>query len=135
MNKQEAELQKKAAEVVVASAFRRQVIFWLVAAAVLIGFLYLFSAILLPFFAGMILAYFLDPVADWLERRGLSRMAATVLILIMFLYVGAVLAQQTPSRSEKLRSRTLGDSPPHVPPPRFVRWRPSKQNVSHTRTW
>ncbi|MBX9464766.1 MAG: AI-2E family transporter [Aquamicrobium sp.] len=85
MNKQEAELQKKAVEVVVASAFRRQVIFWLVAAAVLIGFLYLFSAILLPFFAGMILAYFLDPVADWLERRGLSRMAATVLILIMFL--------------------------------------------------
>ncbi len=85
MNKQETELQKKAVEVVVASAFRRQVIFWLVAAAVLIGFLYLFSAILLPFFAGMILAYFLDPVADWLERRGLSRMAATVLILIMFL--------------------------------------------------
>lgn len=85
MNKQEAELQKKAVEVVVASAFRRQAIFWLVAAAVLIGFLYLFSAILLPFFAGMILAYFLDPVADWLERRGLSRMAATVLILIMFL--------------------------------------------------
>ena len=85
MNKQEAELQKKAVEVVVASAFRRQVIFWLVAAAVLIGFLYLFSAILLPFFAGMILAYFLDPVADWLERRGLSRMAATVLILVMFL--------------------------------------------------
>lgn len=85
MNKQEAELQKKAVEVVVASAFRRQVVFWLVAAAVLIGFLYLFSAILLPFFAGMILAYFLDPVADWLERRGLSRMAATVLILIMFL--------------------------------------------------
>ncbi len=85
MNKQEAELQKKAVEVVVASAFRRQVIFWLVAAAVLIGFLYLFSAILLPFFAGMILAYFLDPVADWLERRGLSRMAAMVLILVMFL--------------------------------------------------
>jgi predicted PurR-regulated permease PerM len=85
MNNQEAELQKEAAEVVVASAFRRQVIFWLLAAAMLIGFLYIFSAILLPFFAGMILAYFLDPVADWLERRGLSRMAATVLILIMFL--------------------------------------------------
>jgi predicted PurR-regulated permease PerM len=45
-------------------------IFWLVTAAVLIGFLYLFSAILLPFFAGMILAYFLDPVADRLQRLG-----------------------------------------------------------------
>lgn len=85
MKKQEAELQKKAVEVVVASALRRQVVFWLLAAAVLVGFLYVFSAILLPFFAGMILAYFLDPVADWLERRGLSRLAATVFILIMFL--------------------------------------------------
>ncbi|MEX0860041.1 MAG: AI-2E family transporter, partial [Cucumibacter sp.] len=30
---------------------------------------------------GMALAYLLDPVADWLERRGLARMWATILIL------------------------------------------------------
>ncbi len=84
MSKQEADLQEKAAEVVVASGWRRQVMFWAGTAAVFILFLYMFSSILLPFFAGMILAYFLDPVADWLERRGLSRMAATVTILVMF---------------------------------------------------
>ena len=38
-------------------------------------FLYMFSDILLPFVAGMALAYFLDPVADRLERLGLSRTA------------------------------------------------------------
>jgi len=43
--------------------------------------------ILLPFIAGMALAYFLDPVADWLEKTGLSRTLATSLILGVFLLV------------------------------------------------
>lgn len=46
-----------------------------------------FSSILLPFVAGMALAYFLDPVADRLERLGLSRMMATVLILVSFVVI------------------------------------------------
>ncbi|MEX0955655.1 MAG: AI-2E family transporter [Rhizobiaceae bacterium] len=61
---------------------RRQVAFWLLTAAIFIGFLYIFSSILLPFLAGIILAYFLDPVADWFERLGLSRLAATIVILV-----------------------------------------------------
>ncbi len=43
------------------------------ALVVFVIFLLAFRTILLPFVAGMALAYFLDPVADWLERRGLSR--------------------------------------------------------------
>lgn len=66
-------------------SLRRQVIFWLLVLAVFVAFLWLFSTILLPFVAGMALAYFLDPVADWLERRRLSRMAATSLILLTFI--------------------------------------------------
>lgn len=69
------------------AAFRRQLRFWLISAVALIGFLYLFSDILLPFVAGMVLAYFLDPVADRLERLGLSRVMATVVILITFIVV------------------------------------------------
>jgi predicted PurR-regulated permease PerM len=65
-------------------SLRRQVVFWLLVLAFFVVFLWLFSTILLPFVAGMALAYFLDPVADWLERRGLSRMAATTLILLAF---------------------------------------------------
>jgi len=69
----------------IAAAFRRQIGFWLAAAIVLGIFVYVFSDILLPFVAGMVLAYFLDPVADWLERAGLSRTAATLLILLSFI--------------------------------------------------
>lgn len=66
-------------------SLRRQIFFWLVVLALFVGFLYLFSAILLPFVAGMALAYFLDPVADRFESWGLSRMWATSLILLSFL--------------------------------------------------
>ena len=47
----------------------------------------MFREILLPFVAGMVLAYFLDPVADRLQRLGLSRLMATILILFAFLVV------------------------------------------------
>ena len=67
-----------------AVAVRRQLMFWLAAAVVFVVFLYVFRSILLPFVAGMALAYFLDPVADRLERVGLSRLAATIVILIAF---------------------------------------------------
>ncbi|MDQ0421745.1 putative PurR-regulated permease PerM [Peteryoungia aggregata LMG 23059] len=66
---------------------RRQVLFWLLTLTIFIGFLMLFSSILLPFIAGMALAYFLDPVADRLERLGLSRLMATVVILVTFVLV------------------------------------------------
>lgn len=69
------------------AVLRRQIRFWLVAAIVLALLLYLFASILLPFVAGMALAYFLDPVADRLQRLGLSRVMATTLILVAFLIV------------------------------------------------
>lgn len=63
---------------------RRQAMFWLGALAAFGAFLYLFSSILLPFVMGMVIAYFLDPVADRMERLGLSRLWATVAILGSF---------------------------------------------------
>ena len=62
--------------------FQKQLKFWLAALAVFVLFLWAFQDILLPFIAGFVLAYFLDPVADWLERRGLNRVLATMLILV-----------------------------------------------------
>ena len=70
-----------------AIGLRRQAIFWLATLAVFVVFLMMFSSILLPFIAGMALAYFLDPVADRLERIGLSRLMATVVILVSFVIV------------------------------------------------
>jgi predicted PurR-regulated permease PerM len=72
------------------AGLRRQILFWVAALVVFVIFLWGFSSILLPFVAGMALAYFLDPVADWLERRGLSRMMATIVILIGFVLVFAL---------------------------------------------
>lgn len=79
-----------AEELIITAAFRRQLMFWLLITVVFGLFIYLFSPILLPFAAGMALAYFLDPVADWLERHGLSRVAATTLILVGFVLVFAL---------------------------------------------
>ncbi len=64
---------------------RRQFFFWLGMLGFFVAFMWFFSDILLPFIAGMALAYFLDPVADWLQRMGASRMLATVIILITFI--------------------------------------------------
>ena len=67
-----------------------QVKWWSVGLAVFAAFLWLFADILLPFLAGAALAYFLDPLADRLERRGLSRVAATVVVTLAM--AGAFLA-------------------------------------------
>jgi predicted PurR-regulated permease PerM len=69
---------------------QRQIFFWLLVLVGFIAFLLVFSSILLPFLAGMALAYFLDPVADRLERLGLSRLMATIAILVAFVVVLAL---------------------------------------------
>jgi predicted PurR-regulated permease PerM len=62
---------------------QRQIAFWLISFVLFILVLWLLSPILLPFIAGLVLAYFLDPIADALERLGLPRIAATLLILLL----------------------------------------------------
>ena len=49
----------------------------------LLLFLWVFSGILLPFILGMALAYLLDPLADRLERGGMSRFWATITIVLL----------------------------------------------------
>ncbi len=71
-------------------SLRRQAIFWIGGLVALILFIFLFRSILLPFVAGMALAYILDPVADRLQRIGLSRLLATIVILLMFVIIFAL---------------------------------------------
>ncbi len=70
---------------------QRQILFWLGLFLVFVVFLVVFSNVLLPFVAGMAVAYGLDPIADWLERRGLSRLAASLVILVGFIFLLVVL--------------------------------------------
>jgi predicted PurR-regulated permease PerM len=61
---------------------QRQVSIWLIVLGAIIAFMWLFAEIMLPFLAGIVLAYFLDPVADALERLKLPRLAATLVIVL-----------------------------------------------------
>lgn len=72
---------------------QRQVTFWLIALAGLIFALWMLEGILLPFIAGLVLAYFLDPVADALEKLGMPRWLASLVILLaaIFAFVLALL--------------------------------------------
>ncbi len=60
---------------------QRQISFWLISLFVFVLCLWLLREILLPFIAGLVLAYFLDPVADWFEEKGVPRLVATLIIL------------------------------------------------------
>jgi predicted PurR-regulated permease PerM len=62
---------------------QKQTGFWVIALIAFIAILWLLQDILLPFTAGFVLAYFLDPVADALERWGFPRLVATLLILLV----------------------------------------------------
>lgn len=66
---------------------QRQVLIWVGSFAVLGLALWLLSPILLPFLAGFVLAYFLDPIADRLQSWGLSRLMAALLIVIVALFL------------------------------------------------
>lgn len=68
-------------------SLQRQLLFWVLALAVLVLALMLFRDVLLPFVAALALAYLLDPLADRLERWGLSRLTATIAILCLFLLI------------------------------------------------
>jgi predicted PurR-regulated permease PerM len=64
-----------------------QLRYWGIAALVLFAVLYLLGNVMLPFLVGGAIAYFLDPVADRLERAGLSRALATAIISLVALLV------------------------------------------------
>lgn len=62
-------------------SWQQQAVFWSLALLAAALILYMLGPILLPFVAGAAIAYLLDPVARRLERLGLGRLGATVLIL------------------------------------------------------
>jgi predicted PurR-regulated permease PerM len=66
---------------------RQQVTYWGIAAVALLFVLWAMGQVILPFIVGGAIAYFLDPVADRLERMGMGRAMATVLIFIILILV------------------------------------------------
>lgn len=72
--------------------FQRQVLFWVGALLLLVFAMWVVREVLLPFVAGMVLAYFLNPVADRLERLGISRMVASLIMIAVVILSCVLLA-------------------------------------------
>src|SRR5713101_1677783 len=74
---------------------QRQLLFWLGALAAFILIVWLLHEMLLPFVAGTALAYLLNPAADRLERLGVPRIVATLIVIglfvLFFVLVGVML--------------------------------------------
>ena len=70
---------------------REQARYWGAAMAVFLVILWYMGSVMLPFLVGGALAYFLDPVADRLEKLGLGRVAATSLITLAGLLIVVLL--------------------------------------------
>lgn len=82
---------------------QQQAIAWLVGFAVFIALVIVLGDVLLPFVAGMAIAYFLDPACDKLEALGCSRIVATSLItFVFFALMVAVLMLLIPLLSAQL---------------------------------
>lgn len=65
-------------------SLKRQLIFWTGALIVFIALLWILADVLLPFVAGMALAYLLDPLVKRVQSFGLSGTWAAVIIVIVF---------------------------------------------------
>ncbi|WP_455465480.1 AI-2E family transporter [Bartonella sp. B39] len=72
---------------------KRQIFFWLSTLAFFIFFMFVFESILLPFVAGIVLAYFLNPIVQLLEKFGIRRVFGTILItlFIVIVFVAALI--------------------------------------------
>src|SRR5262249_29745202 len=69
----------------VVSARAYRLIFWLGLLVLVVVALGLVQSILLPFAAGFVIAYVLAPGVAWLERRGVPRSFASLIVVILFL--------------------------------------------------
>ena len=69
-----------------------QLKYWGIASAGFLVVLWFLGDVILPFVLGGAIAYFLDPVADRLERLGTSRALAVTLITVVALVVFTVMA-------------------------------------------
>ncbi|MDF2617996.1 MAG: hypothetical protein K0S00_655 [Xanthobacteraceae bacterium] len=72
-------------------AWHKQVTFWLTVLAIVIAAAWLLSSVLLPFVAGLALAYFLNPVTTRLEKWGVNRLAASLVAIALTLLVAILL--------------------------------------------
>ena len=65
------------------STTTRPILFWIATFAAVTATVLLLREVLLPFVAGMALAYLLDPLANRIERLGVNRLVSTLAIVVL----------------------------------------------------
>ncbi|ENN93668.1 AI-2E family transporter [Bartonella bovis] len=80
------------AQVPLPNSMKKQVFFWLGTLIFFVIFMFVFGSVLLPFVAGIVLAYFLNPIVQLLEKVGICRVFGTILItlFIVIIFVAAL---------------------------------------------
>ena len=73
----------------------RPIVFWIAMLAAVIAVIVLLREVLLPFVAGLVLAYLLNPLASRIERLGMNRLLATLIIVIFAIITVVVLSMLT----------------------------------------
>lgn len=109
----------------------RQVVFWIAAFLVFAGLLWLLHRILLPFVVGAALAYLLDPLANRLAKRGLSRLFAALTILVGFLLLFAGLSILIAPIFANQLSAFIGHVPGYVAQLQTIASDPSRPWIRH----
>jgi predicted PurR-regulated permease PerM len=66
-------------------------LFWIATLVAVLAVAALLREVLLPFVAGMVLAYLLDPLANRIERLGMNRLLATLAIIVFVVAALAIL--------------------------------------------
>lgn len=69
-----------------------QLKYWTIATAVFLVLMWALGNVILPFVMGMAIAYFLDPVADRLEKMGLSRALSVTVITLCVIFIFILMA-------------------------------------------
>jgi predicted PurR-regulated permease PerM len=92
----------------------RPLLFWIATFAATTAVVVLLHQVLLPFVAGMVLAYLLDPLASRIERLGVNRAVATLAIIAFaFALITAIIILTVPVIIREL-SHFVGQFPLYV---------------------
>ncbi|MEM8971652.1 MAG: AI-2E family transporter, partial [Pseudomonadota bacterium] len=92
---------------------QRQVLFWSAIALLFALAILALQEILLPFVAGIVFAYALNPLADYLERTGIGRLAAAALtvalLVVVFIIVLVILVPLLLQQAQQIVSSLPAD--------------------------
>jgi predicted PurR-regulated permease PerM len=87
----------------------RQLLFWLAALALLVAAIALLKEILLPFVTAIVIAYFLNPIADRFEAHGVGRvMAATMIVGLVAMLLALAVTLLGPLLFDQVRQLIAG---------------------------